>query len=187
MGDDYLNQFSPWGIVTSNSARITAKGFNKEQKYYDLLGVSVLDYLDLYRKHTFVRQESYKLDYIGEVELGEKKTENPYDTFKEFYQNDYQLFVEYNIQDVELVDKLEDKMQLIALHLTMAYEGKVNYQDVFGQVRMWDTIIFNYLKEKKLVCPAVKENEKSSGYEGAYVKDPIVGFHDWICSFDLNS
>jgi DNA polymerase elongation subunit (family B) len=187
MGDDYINQFSPWGIVTSNSARITAKGFNKEQKYYDLLGVSVLDYLDLYRKHTFVRQESYKLDYIGEVELGEKKTENPYDTFKEFYQNDYQLFVEYNIQDVELVDKLEDKMQLIALHLTMAYEGKVNYQDVFGQVRMWDTIIFNYLKEKKLVCPAVKENEKSSGYEGAYVKDPIVGFHDWICSFDLNS
>ena len=123
MGDDYLNQFSP-GVVTKSSARITAKGFNKEQNYYDILGISILDYLDLYRKHTFVRQESYKLDYIGEVELGEKKTENPYDTFKEFYQNDYQLFVEYNIQDVELVDKLEDKMQLIALHLTMAYEGK---------------------------------------------------------------
>ena len=187
MGDDFLNQFSPWGVVSQSSARITAKGFNKEQNYYDILGVSVLDYLDLYRKHTFVRQESYKLDYIGQVELGEQKTENPYDTFKEFYQNDYQLFVEYNIQDVELVDKLEDKMQLIALHLTMAYEGKVNYQDVFGQVRMWDTIIFNYLKEKKIVCPAVVENEKSSGYEGAYVKDPIVGFHDWICSFDLNS
>ena len=187
MGDDYLNQFSPWGIVTSNSARITAKGFNKEQKYYDLLGVSVLDYLDLYRKHTFVRQESYKLDYIGEVELGEKKTENPYDTFKEFYQNDYQLFVEYNIQDVELVDKLEDKMQLIALHLTMAYEGKVNYQDVFGQVRMWDTIIFNHLKSKNIVVPANKELEKSRAYEGAYVKDPIVGFHNWIVSFDLNS
>ena len=151
MGDDYLNQFSPWGIVTSNSARITAKGFNKEQKYYDLLGVSVLDYLDLYRKHTFVRQESYKLDYIGEVELGEKKTENPYDTFKEFYQNDHQLFVEYNIQDVELVDKLEDKMKLIALHLTMAYEAKVNYQDVFGQVRMWDTIIYNHLRSKNIV------------------------------------
>ena len=187
MGDDYLNQFSPWGIVTSNSARITAKGFNKEQKYYDLLGVSVLDYLDLYRKHTFVRQESYKLDYIGEVELGEKKTENPYDTFKEFYQNDHQLFVEYNIQDVELVDKLEDKMKLIALHLTMAYEAKVNYQDVFGQVRMWDTIIYNHLRSKNIVPPAMIEEKKSKGYEGAYVKDPVVGFHDWICSFDLNS
>ena len=123
MGDEFVNQFSPWGIVTSNSAKITAKGFNREQNYYDILGVSVLDYLDLYRKHTFVRQESYKLDYIGEVELGENKLENPYDTFKEFYQNDYQLFVEYNIQDVEIVDKLEDKMQLIALHLTMAYVG----------------------------------------------------------------
>jgi len=185
MGDDYLNQFSPWGIVSGSSA--ISLGYARTQNYYDMLGITTLDYLDLYRKHTFIRQESYKLDYIGEVELGEKKNENPYDTFKEFYQNDYQQFVEYNIQDVELVDKLEDKMQLIALHLTMAYEGKVNYQDVFGQVRMWDTIIFNYLKEKKIVCPAVVENEKSSGYEGAYVKDPIVGFHDWICSFDLNS
>ena len=103
MGEEYLAQFSPWGVVSPNSVRVTAKGFNKQQNYWDILGVDVLDYLDLYRKHTFVRRESYKLDYIGEVELGEKKLENPYDTFKEFYQNDHQLFVEYNIQDVELV------------------------------------------------------------------------------------
>jgi len=185
MGDEYINQFSPWGIVSGGTS--LSLGYNRTQNYYDILGVTTLDYLDLYRKHTFVRRESYKLDYIGEVELGENKLDNPYDTFKDFYQNDYQLFVEYNIQDVELVDKLEDKMQLIALHLTMAYEAKVNYQDVFGQVRMWDTIIFNYLKENKLVCPAVNENQYSGGYEGAYVKDPVVGFHDWICSFDLNS
>ena len=187
MGEEYLAQFSPWGVVSPNSVRVTAKGFNKQQNYWDILGVDVLDYLDLYRKHTFVRRESYKLDYIGEVELGEKKTENPYDTFKEFYQNDHQLFVEYNIQDVELVDKLEDKMKLIALHLTMAYEAKVNYQDVFGQVRMWDTIIYNHLRSKNIVPPAMIEEKKSKGYEGAYVKDPVVGFHDWICSFDLNS
>ena len=147
----------------------------------------MLDYLDLYRKHTFVRRESYKLDYIGEVELGEKKTENPYDTFKEFYQNDHQLFVEYNIQDVELVDKLEDKMQLIALHLTMAYEGKVNYQDVFGQVRMWDTIIYNYLKQRNIVIPPKARSDKDAKYAGAYVKEPIPGKYDWVVSFDLNS
>ena len=141
----------------------------------------------MYRKHTFVRRESYKLDHIGEVELGQNKLDNPYDTFKEFYQNDYQRFVEYNIQDVELVDKLEDKMQLIALHLTMAYEAKVNYQDVFGQVRVWDTIIYNHLRSKNIVPPAMQESKTSDGYEGAYVKDPVVGFHDWICSFDLNS
>jgi|TARA_A100001011_G_scaffold19402_1_gene19805 DNA polymerase elongation subunit (family B) len=187
MGDEYLLQFSPWGVVTQQSARVTAKGFNKEQKYWDIMGVATLDYLDLYRKHTFVRRESYKLDYIGEVELGENKHENPYDTFKEFYTKDYQQFIEYNIQDVELVDKLEDKMKLIELHLTMAYEAKVNYQDVFGQVRMWDTIIFNHLKSKNIVVPANKELEKSRAYEGAYVKDPIVGFHNWIVSFDLNS
>ena len=187
MGDDYLNQFSPWGVVSENTAKISGWERKQEQKTWDLMGVSILDYLDLYRKHTFIRRERYKLDYIGEVELGENKLENPYDTFQEFYQNDYQLFVEYNIQDVEIVDKLEDKMKLIALHLTMAYEAKVNYQDVFGQVRIWDTIIYNHLRTKNIVPPAVQEEKKSSGYEGAYVKDPVVGFHDWICSFDLNS
>ena len=183
MGDEWILQYSPWGVVEQRSTR----GYNKQENFYDILGVDVLDYLDLYRKHTFVRRESYKLDYIGEVELGENKNENPYDTFKEFYQNDYQKFVEYNIQDVELVDKLEDKMQLIALHLTMAYEAKVNYQDVFGQVRIWDTIIYNHLRSKNIVPPAITESKESFGYEGAYVKDPVVGFHDWIASFDLNS
>ncbi len=151
MGEEWILQFSPWGVVENRSARITAKGYNREESFYDILGVDVLDYLDLYRKHTFVRRESYKLDHIGEVELGQNKLDNPYDTFKEFYQNDYQRFVEYNIQDVELVDKLEDKMQLIALHLTMAYEAKVNYQDVFGQVRIWDCIIYNHLRSKNIV------------------------------------
>ena len=151
------------------------------------MGVATLDYLDLYRKHTFVRRESYKLDYIGEIELGENKHENPYDTFKEFYTKDYQQFIEYNIQDVEFVDKFEDRLKLIELHLTLAYEAKVNYQDCFGQVRMWDTIIFNHLKSKNIVIPANKESEKSRAYEGAYVKDPVVGFHNWIVSFDLNS
>tara|TARA_A100001015_G_scaffold192580_1_gene214598 strand:- start:673 stop:3165 length:2493 start_codon:yes stop_codon:yes gene_type:complete len=185
MGEEYISQFSPWGIVNEGTA--ISLGYARQEKYFDLLGIATLDYLDLYRKHTFVRRESYKLDYIGEVEVGETKNENPYDTFKEFYSNDYQRFIEYNIQDVELVDKLEDKMKLIELHLTMAYEAKVNYQDVFGQVRMWDSIIFNHLKEKNVVVPAVVESKKSDGYEGAYVKDPVVGFHDWICSFDLNS
>ena len=185
MGEEYLNQFSPWGVVTSSTS--LSLGYNRTQNYYDILGIDTLDYLDLYRKHTFIRRESYKLDYIGEVELGENKTENPYDTFKEFYSNDYQRFVEYNIQDVELVDKLEDKMKLIALHLTMAYEAKVNFQDVFGQVRMWDTIIYNHLRSKNIVPPAIQESKTSDGYEGAYVRDPVVGFHDWICSFDLNS
>tara|TARA_R110000803_G_scaffold148717_1_gene214196 strand:+ start:1219 stop:3714 length:2496 start_codon:yes stop_codon:yes gene_type:complete len=187
MGDQYILQFSPWGVVSESSSKVSGWENKQEKKTWDMMGIAVLDYLDLYRKHTFVRRESYRLDHIGDVELGEKKHENPYDTFKEFYQKDYQQFIEYNIQDVELVDKLEDKMKLIELHLTMAYEAKVNYQDCFGQVRIWDTIIFNHLKSKNIVAPAVVESKESRGYEGAYVKDPVVGFHDWIVSFDLNS
>ena len=181
--NDSINKMSPWNYV--NAERIQLG--QKNQQYWNLLGISVLDYFDLYKKFTYVRQESYRLDYISKIELGEQKIENPYETFKEFYTKDYQRFIEYNIQDVELVDKLEDKMKLIELHLTMAYEAKVNYQDCFGQVRIWDTIIFNHLKSKNIVAPAVVESKQSRGYEGAYVKDPVVGFHDWIVSFDLNS
>ena len=98
MGEEWIQQFSPWGVVNEGTA--LGLGYNRTEAYFDLLGVTTLDYLDLYRKHTFVRRESYKLDHIGEVELGQNKLDNPYDTFKEFYQNDYQRFVEYNIQDV---------------------------------------------------------------------------------------
>ncbi len=184
MGDEYCLQFSPWNVCNQGTLNV---GYNRQQNYWDILGVSILDYFDLYRKHTFVRQESYKLDYIGQVELGESKTENPYDTFKEFYQNDYQLFVEYNIQDVEIVDKLEDKMKLIELCLTMAYDAKVNYTDVLGSVKYWDILIYNELRKKNIVIPQKIERKKTEKFEGAYVKEPQVGLHKWIMSFDLNS
>jgi DNA polymerase elongation subunit (family B) len=121
------------------------------------------------------------------VELGERKDGNPFDTFREWYQKDYQSFIEYNIQDVEIVDKLEDKMRLIELCLTMAYDGKVNFTDVLGQVRYWDNVIYNHLRKKNIVIPQKKEQEKVEKFEGAYVKDPQVGMHKWVMSFDLNS
>jgi len=127
------------------------------------------------------------LDHIAFVELGERKDGNPFDTFKEWYQKDYQSFIEYNITDVELVDKLEDKMRLIELCLTMAYDGKVNFTDVLGQVRYWDNMIYNHLRKENKVIPQKKEHEKDKKFEGAYVKDPQVGMHKWIMSFDLNS
>jgi DNA polymerase elongation subunit (family B) len=181
--NDTINKMSPWNYVNADRVQM---GQNNKQ-YWNILGVSILDYFELYRKFTYVRQESYKLDYIGKVELGEQKLENPYDTFKEFYTKDYQKFVEYNIQDVELVDKLEDKMRLIELCLTMAYDYKVNYNDVYSQVRCWDTLIYNHLRKKNIVIPPREDHEKSTQYEGAYVKDPQPGLHEWICSFDLNS
>tara|TARA_Y200000002_G_scaffold290688_1_gene244819 strand:+ start:1988 stop:4477 length:2490 start_codon:yes stop_codon:yes gene_type:complete len=184
LGEKLARRLSPWGLVSEKEVYI--KG--RRQVYYDIGGITQLDYLDLYKKFTYKAQESYRLDYIAEVELGQKKLDHSeFDTFKDFYTNGWQKFVEYNIKDVELVDRLEDKMKLIELALTMAYDAKVNYNDVFYQVRMWDTIIYNYLKKKGIVIPQKEQSDKSEKYAGAYVKEPIAGRYDWVVSFDLNS
>jgi DNA polymerase elongation subunit (family B) len=142
----------------------------------------------LYKKFTYSQQESYRLDNIAHVELGEKKVDySEFENLHQLYKQDFQKFIEYNIKDVELVEKLEDKMKLLELALTLAYDNKVNYDDVFTQVRMWDTIIYNYLKRKNIVIPPIKKGEKNSQYEGAYVKEPKPGLYNWVASFDLNS
>ena len=178
-----LKRLSPWGNVTSRSVY----QMGRSHQVYDIMGVAHLDFFDLYRKFTYTNQESYRLDHIAFVELGERKDGNPYETFSEWYTKDYQSFIEYNITDVELVDKLEDKMKLIDLCLTMAYDAKVNYVDVLGTTKYWDILIYNHLRKKNIVIPQKKEHEKSEKYEGAYVKDPLVGMHKWVMSFDLNS
>jgi len=178
-----LKRFSPWNLVERET--IVVRG--RPQTHYNIFGISMLDYLDLYQKFIPTKQESYKLDYIGKVELGLQKDENPYDTFRDWYTKDYQSFIDYNIKDVEIVDQLEDKLKLIELVLTMAYEAKVNYTDVFSQVRMWDMLIYNYLKKDNVMIPPKEDNIKEDKYEGAYVKDPITGMHNWIVSFDINS
>ncbi len=183
LGEAQAKKISPWGLI--NERRIVVKGV--EEISYDIAGISSLDYLDLYRKYTYSAQESYKLDHIAYIELGEKKKENPGDSFKDFYTNYWNDFVDYNIHDVRLVDKLEDKMRLIELQLTMAYNAKINYVDVFSQVRMWDAIIYNHLRDKNIVIPPNSGNKKDSAFEGAYVKDPLLGLHKWVVSFDLNS
>ena len=183
LGDSFANKISPWGYV--NERKTFIKG--NEEIHYDILGISQLDYLELYKKYTYTKQESYRLDYIAEQELGDKKKENPEDNFKDFYTKHWQKFVEYNIHDVELVVKLEDKMRLLELHLTMAYNAKINPEDVYSQVRMWDTIIYNHLRKKGIVIPAKAFSGKDAQFEGAYVKDPIIGLHKWMASFDLNS
>ena len=184
LGEKLAKRLSPWGLVSQKEVYI--KG--RRQIFYDIGGITQLDYLDLYKKFTYTNQESYRLDHIANVELGQKKLDHSeFDTFKDFYTNGWQKFVEYNIIDVELVDRLEDKMKLIELALTMAYDAKVNYNDVFYQVRMWDTIIYNYLKKKGIVIPPKVSSNKDEKYAGAYVKEPIPGVYDWVVSFDLNS
>ena len=184
MSEKKMKLLSPWGLVTRDEAWISGRKFN----VFDVAGLTTLDYLELYKKFTYKAQESYRLDYIAQVELGQKKLDHSeFETFKDFYRGNWKKFVDYNIIDVELVDRLEDKMKLIELALTMAYTAKVNYVDVMYQVRMWDTIIYNYLKKRNIVIPPKDRTDKDSKFAGAYVKEPKPGKYDWVVSFDLNS
>jgi DNA polymerase elongation subunit (family B) len=182
LGEDKVKDLSPWRIV--NERYITMNG--REFLTADIFGVSSLDYIDLYKKFTYSAQESYKLDYIAQQELGRNKLETGYETFKEHYTNDWQSFVEYNVIDVELVDALEDKMKLIELVITMAYDAKCNFNDIFSAVRTWDCILHNHLWAKNIIVHQ-KEHHEGRTIAGAYVKEPAPGKYDWVVSFDAAS
>ena len=180
----HMRSMSPWNSVRER--KLFVKG--QEKIYYDIIGVATLDYYDLYQKFTYTNQESYRLDHIAFVELGQKKLDHSeFENFQDFYRSDWQKFIEYNIHDVELVDMLEDKMKLIELAVTMAYDAKVNFEDVFYQVRMWDSIIYDALTQENIVIPPKTESTKDQQYAGAYVKEPKPGIYDWVVNFDLNS
>lgn len=186
LGYDMAKRLSPWNVI--NERRVFV--MNNEKITFSILGVASLDYLELYMKFApkGKSQESYKLGDIAHEELKDKKISyEEYGNLHGLYKRNYQLFIEYNIKDVELVDRLDDKLKLIDLALTLAYDNRVNYEDVLFQVRMWDAIIYNELKSRNIVVPPVTRNEKNESFEGAYVKDPIIGMHNWVASFDLNS
>jgi DNA polymerase elongation subunit (family B) len=184
LGDESVAELSPWEMVYPKP--VTVNGM--ENLAFVVAGVTTLDYLDLYKKFVQERQESYKLDYIAEVELGRKKLENPHPTFREFYTLDWAKFVEYNVVDVDLVDELDKKKKLIPLIMTMAYDAKSNYDDVFSPVRMWDCIIFQHLMEQGIVPPIVDYDARMDvKIVGAFVMVPTPGMYYWTTSFDAAS
>jgi DNA polymerase elongation subunit (family B) len=185
LGEDAVKKLSPWGIV--NYRQVAIKG--KQLDTYELYGIQQLDYYDLFQKfgYSYGAQESYKLDHIAYVVLGEKKLSfDEVSSLHELYKTNYQKFIDYNIQDVALVDRFEDKLGLITLAMTMAYRGGVNYSDTFGTTMIWDTIIYRDLMNRNIIIPPNEEKHKAA-YPGGYVKEPQVGIHEWVCSFDLNS
>jgi DNA polymerase elongation subunit (family B) len=183
VGEDVTKKLSPFGVIKSREQEI--KG--KITLIFDIYGVATLDYLELYLKFGGTKQESYKLDHVAFKELGHKKIENPYNTFKEFYTNDPELFIDYNIVDVELVDELEDKLKLIELAISMAYMAKINFDDVYSPVKMWDTIIYNHLLDQNIVVPMKRDSMGDTTIEGAFVKPVRKGRYNWLVSFDLAS
>jgi len=185
LSETWVKKLSPWGFVKEQ--KIFGMG-GRELQSYEIYGVSELDYMESYKKFTFKNHESYRLDHIANVELNQKKLDySEVATLHELYKTDYQKFIEYNIQDVMLVDRLEKKMKLLELIMSLAFLSKCNFTDVFAQTRMWDCIIYNHLLKEKVVIPQKKRARKGDMYEGAYVKAPQKGRHNWIVSFDLNS
>ena len=185
LGQKTAKRLSPWGWYKESN--ITGIGGRRHQ-VYELVGISALDYMDAYKKFTYVNQESYSLNHIAYVELEERKLDySEVDTLHELYRTDFQKYIDYNVHDVVLVENLEKKMKLLEMIISLAYLAKCNFNDVFSPVRMWDCICYNHLRENNIVIPPKKHEEKSEAYEGAYVKEPQLGRHKWVCSFDLNS
>ena len=186
LGEDATKKLSPWNYISERKAIINGR----EMTEYYLVGVASLDYIELYKWYApgGKSQESYRLDNIAQVELGEGKIAyDEYDNLHTLYRLNFQKFIEYNIRDVEIIIKLEEKLKLLELGVTLAYDTKTNFEDIFAQTRMWDSMTYAYLFEKGIIVPPRITKSKDSAFEGAYVKEVQVGKHDWVASFDLNS
>ena len=187
LGIQEIQKLSPWNMQLEHR-RITKRG--SENDVYEIPGIQTLDYMELFQKfgYTYGPQESYALNHIAYVVLREKKLSyEESGSLKNLYKDDHQKYIDYNMKDVQLVDRLEEKMGLITLALTIAYKGGVNYQDTFGVTAIWESIIYRKLNLTKVVVPLGDNEKPFRSFAGGYVKEPQVGRHDWIVSFDLNS
>ena len=185
LGEERVRNLSPWRKIERKDIRVQGN----VRTTFDISGIQHLDYMELFKKfaYTYGNQESYSLNHISSVVLGEKKLDySEVGSLRDLYDADYQMFVDYNIKDVELIERMEDKLGLINLVMTMAYLGGVNYQDTLGTCAIWDSIIFRRLARSK-IATIPSEEKTSEAFPGGYVKDPQVGMHDWVMSFDLNS
>jgi len=186
IGVDTSKKMSPWNMVREKQVSLQGR----TQQVYDIVGIEQLDYWDLFQKfgvYSYGVQESYKLDHISNVVLGEKKLSyEEHGNLYTLYKEDYQKFIDYNIKDVLLVERIDEKMGLIDLAMTIAYKGGCNYQEAFGTTQLWDTYIYRELCSRKIVVPPKMDHGKVD-FGGGFVKAPQIGRHSWVVSFDLNS
>ena len=209
LGVEWLTKFSPYGLTLGEPMNVENRG--RESHVYDIPGIQTLDYMELFQKfgYTYGPQESYALNHIAYVVLGEEKLSyEESGSLKNLYKDDHQKYIDYNMKDVQLVDRLEEKLGLITLAITMAYKGGVNFKDTFGVTAIWESIICRKLYQNNIV-PPIKQKEdpyipigaknklnpgkdaRDRGYmyaiAGGYVKEPNPGRYEWVVSFDLNS
>ena len=187
--EEAVKSLSPWGVVREKKVQFK----NKNMDSYMIVGVNALDYYDLFTKfgYSYGPQESYALNHIANVVLGERKLSyEEFGSLRNLYNENHQLYIDYNIKDVELVERIDEKMGLIELAMTLAYKAGVNLTDVFGTTSIWDSIVYRELNRKNIVVPTMdreKASQVSVKFAGGYVKEPQIGMHEWVVSFDLNS
>lgn len=182
LGKQKALKLSPWSIIDSK----TVTNMYGEETIYTIFGVPTLDYIALYKKHTFKPRESYSLDFIAEAELGEHKKEFE-GTHGSFFWDDPQGFIDYNIKDVNLVVGLDHKLLLIDLVMSLSYFSGINYVETFSPIRTWDTLIYRECMNRKIAIPLSDTVSKREEYEGAYVFPTKNGMYKSIASFDVAS
>ena len=184
LSKDDTRRFCLWGQLPKK--RMYEK-YGKESQTFDLVGRVHLDSLNLYRKYTYEERHTYRLDAIGEVEVGENKV--PYEgTLDALYNNDFRKFIEYNIQDTALLDKLDKKLRFIDLANELAHSNTVMLQTTMGAVAVTEQAIVNEAHRRGLQVPnRQKRDDEATQAAGAYVAFPKKGLHKWVGSMDLNS
>lgn len=181
LGERSMKRFSPIGRVKSK----IIQNMYGDKEIYSIDGVTILDYLDLYKKYSFTNQPTYALDYIAKYET--KRGKLPYDgPINKLRETNHQRYISYNIMDVESVQAIDKVRGFIDLALSMSYYAKMPFSGVMSPIKTWDAIIFNSLKEQKKVIPQVRSHVKQS-FPGAYVFEPKPCVRKYIMSFDLTS
>ena len=183
LSKDDTRRFCLWGQLPK---RREYEKFGKTAETFDTIGRVHMDYLELYRKYTYEERHTYRLDAIGEMEVGENKT--VYEgTLDQLYNNDFRKFIEYNRQDVALLDKIDKKLRFIDLANEIAHDNTVLLQTTMGAVAVTEQAIINESHNRGLQVPNRREHEGNTAAAGAYVAFPKKGVHEWIGSMDLNS
>lgn len=182
LGESVADSLSPYG---RSEIKTMQDNQNGQRQIIKLLGIAQLDYIELYKKFVLEPRSSFRLGAIATIELGETKLDFE-GSLVELAIKDPQRYLDYNIVDVELVKRINDKLLLIDLMMYMTYDAGMTFEDGYSPIKQWDSIIFNHLRKLKKIVP-MKRRSTPSAFEGAYVKDPLVGFWKWIMSFDLES